>query len=259
MHIGENIRVDNFALYDVASNGNLIPLEHSASMTTTVIDNDNALAINKNFSGRLALNFPSSSQYLKKPSNQFSLYIGNIDVGNETSITIKARGFDENGAIHLDNNLQYGIWESSQTFTVNSGTTEIRATFDCIDKVKYIDFVIIFNTNAQSTITMNKLMCHDGDSEPNWNVDTSIRNANKVQITFDETYYANLYNEDSPVGLCIIRPNQNPLTLRNISASDETVLAPYMKKANEWDKPQQVLLEYLNANRQIIDIDWEEF
>lgn len=259
MHIGENIRVDNFALYDVASNGNLIPLEHNASMTTTVIDNDNALAINKNFSGRLALNFPSSSQYLKKPSNQFSLYIGNIDVGNETSITIKARGFDENGAIHLDNNLQYGIWESSQTFTVNSGTTEIRATFDCIDQVKYIDFVIIFNTNAQSTIIMNQLMCHDGDSEPNWNVDTSIRNANKVQITFDETYYANLYNEDSPVGLCIIRPNQNPLTLRNISASDETVLAPYMKKANEWDKPNQVFLEYLNANRQIIDIDWEEF
>ena len=106
---------------------------------------------------------------------------------------------------------------------------------------------------------MNQLMCHDGDSEPNWNVDTSIRNANKVQITFDETYYANLYNEDSPVGLCVIRPNQNPLTLRNISASDETVLAPYMKKANEWDKPQQVFLEYLNANRQIIDIDWEEF
>ena len=259
MHIGENIRVDNFALYDVASNGNLIPLEHNASIYTTVIDNDNALAINKNFSGRLALNFPSSSQYLKKPSNQFSLYIGNIDVGNETSITIKARGFDENGAIHLDNNLQYGIWESSQTFTVNSGTTELRATFDCIDEVKYIDFVVIFNTNAQSTIIMNQLMCHDGDSEPNWNVDTSIRNANKVQITFDETYYANFYNEDSPVGLCVIRPNQNPLTLRNISASDETVLAPYMKKANEWDKPNQVFLEYLNANRQIIDIDWEEF
>ena len=259
MHIGENIRADNFELYDVASNGNLIPLEHNASIYTTVIDNDNALAVDKHFSGKLALNFPSSSQYLKKPSNQFSLYIGNIDVGNETSITIKARGFDENGAIHLDNNLQYGIWESSQTFTVNSGTTEIRATFDCIDKVKYIDFVIIFNTNAQSTIIMNKLMCHDGDSEPNWNVDTSIRNANKVQITFDETYYANLYNEDSPVGLCIIRPNQNPLTLRNISASDETVLAPYMKSCNEWDKPQQIFLEYLNANRQIIDIDWEEF
>lgn len=259
MHIGENIRVDNFELYDVASNGNLIPLEHNASIYTTVIDNDNALVVDKHFSGQLALNFPSSSQYLKKPSNQFSLYIGNIDVGNETSITIKARGFDENGAIHLDNNLQYGIWESSQTFTVNSGTTELRATFDCIDKVKYIDFVVIFNTNAQSTIIMNQLMCHDGDSEPNWNVDTSIRNANKVQITFDETYYANLYNEDSPVGLCIIRPNQNPLTLRNISASDETVLAPYMKKANEWDKPQQVFLEYLNANRQIIDIDWEEF
>jgi len=259
MHIGENIKEDNFALYDVTSTNDLIPLEHSASMTTTVIDNDNALAINKNFSGRLALNFPSSSQYLKKPSNQFSLYIGNIDVGNETSITIKARGFDENGAIHLDNNLQYGIWESSQTFTVNSNTTELRATFDCIDTVKYIDFVVIFNTNAQSTIIMNQLMCHEGDSEPNWDIDTSIRNANKVQITFDETYYANLYNEDSPVGLCIIRPNQNPLTLRNISASDETVLAPYMKKANEWDKPNQVFLEYLNANRQIIDIDWEEF
>ena len=30
-----------------------------------------------------------------------------------------------------------------------------------------------------------------------------------------------------------------------------------MKKSTEWDKPQQVFLEYLNAKKQIIDIDWE--
>lgn len=260
MHIGENIRIDNFDLYEVDANGYLVDLEHSASLGTTIVDNDTALVVDKDFTGKLALNFPASSTYLKKTSDQFSLLIGNINVDTQTSITVKARGFDDNGAIPLVENVQYGLWEQSQTFTVSSSTTEIRATFtDCPTAVKYIDFVVIFNTATTSDIVMNKLMCYDGDSEPNWDVDVSIKNANNVQITFSETYYANLYNESSPVGLCIIRPNQKPLTLNKLYASDETVLAPYMKKSAEWDKPSQVFLEYLNANRQTIDIDWGEF
>lgn len=259
LHIGENIRADNFDLYEVDSNNNLLPLEHNATLSVVTKDNDNALQVYKGFNGKLAVNFPSSSLYVKKPSNTFSLYIGDIDVGTQTSITIRARGFDENGEIHIRNGVQYGLWADEQTFTVNSNTTDIRATFTCPNEVEYIDFVVILNSSATSTVVMKNLLCHEGNSEPNWDVDRSLVNANKVEITFDESYYANLYFEKSPVGLCIIRPNQKPFTLRKLTASDETVLAPYMKKSTEWDKPSQVFLEYLNANRQTIDIDWEEF
>ena len=259
LHIGENIRADNFDLYEVDTNNDLLPLEHNATLSVVTKDNDNALQVYKGFNGKLAVNFPSSSLYVKKPSNTFSLYIGDIDVGTQTSITIRARGFDENGEIHIRDGVQYGLWADEQTFTVNSNTKDIRATFTCPNEVEYIDFVVILNSSATSTVVMKNLLCHEGDSEPNWDVDRSLVNANKVEITFDESYYANLYFEKSPTGLCIIRPNQKPFTLRNLTASDETVLAPYMKKSTEWDKPSQVFLEYLNANRQTIDIDWEEF
>ena len=260
LHIGENIRTDNFDLYEVDSDGNLTELEHTATLSTQQWDNETALIINKGWTGKLALNFPSSSRYVKKPSDTFSLYIGKIDVDSQTSITIKARGFDENGEIHITDGIQYGIWEQSQTFTVSSTTDDIRATFTCNNKeVEYIDFVVIFNTASTSTIKMTQLMCHDGDSEPNWDVDTSIINANHTNVYFDETYYANLYFADAPVGLCIIRPYQDPFSLKILKASKETVLAPYMKKCKEWDKPSSIFLEYLNVNRQTIDIDWEEF
>lgn len=260
LHIGENIRTDNFDLYEVDSNDNLIDLEKDAELSTVRWDDDIALKVDKNYTnGKLAVNFPSTSAYLKKPSNTFSLYIGKIDVDTQTSITIKARGFDENGAIHTKEGIQYGLWEQTQTFTVNSSTKDLRASFTCTDEVEYIDFVVIFNTNAQSHIRMTQLMCHEGNTEPSWDVDYSIINANNITIMFDETYYANLYDEIAPIGLCVIRPLKTPFTLRELSASKETVLAPYMKKCKEWDKPKNVFLEYLNSKAQKIDIEWEKF
>lgn len=261
LHIGQNIRTDNFELYEVDSNGWLNELNHDATMETTTSNGETALLIHKNYgTGKLALNFPSSSRYVKKPSNTFSLLIGDIDADTQTSITIKARGFDENGEIHLNNNLQYGIWESSQTFSVSSSTEELRATFTCNNpNVKYLDFIVIFNTQTTSDVTLGQFMLYEGDALLNHDIDTSIKYANNVEISFYETYYANLYDEDSPVGLCVIRPNQKSIGLRTIGASDETVFAPYMKKCSEWDKPSQIMLEYLYAKQQVIDINWEEF
>ena len=260
LHIGENIRADNFELYEVDDEGNIVELTHNAALYTSKWDNENALIVDKNFTGKLALNFPDDTLYVKKPADTFSLLIGKIDVDNQTSITVKARGFDENGEIQVKEGVQYGIWEQAQTFTVNSNTEEIRATFtDCPKEVKYIDFIVIFNTATTSEIKMTQFMCYEGDSEPNWDIDTSMKYANDVEVLFDETYYANIYFEDSPVGLCVIRPTQEPFALNTLKASAETVLAPYMKKSKEWDKPENVFLEYLNAKRQTIDINWEEF
>ena len=257
LHIGENIRLDNFELYEADSNQNIGDVATNSQLGILNIDNDNALQIYKEDTD-LALNFPSYSSYVERVNDTFTLSIDYLDCPFE-NIKIKARGFDDKGAVPVKDNIQYGIWE--QTVTVEVDTTAIdsvRATFTgCPSEVKYLDFVIFF-TGANSTdIVLKDLMYYDGDAILNHDVDTSRVFAEQVTINFADTYFANIYNDKDNCGLCIARPNQEPFTLTSLKASSETVLIPYMKKATEWDKPQQVFLEYLNAKQQVIDIDWE--
>ena len=257
LHIGENIRLDNFELYEADNNQNIGDVATNSQLGILNIDNDNALQIYKEDTD-LALNFPSYSSYVERVNDTFTLSIDYLDCPFE-QIKIKARGFDDKGAVPVKPNIQYGIWE--QTVTVEVDTTAIdsvRATFTgCPSEVKYLDFVIFF-TGANSTdIVLKDFMYYDGDAILNHDVDTSRVFAEQVTINFADTYFANIYNDKDNCGLCIARPNQEPFTLTTLSASSETVLIPYMKKATEWDKPQQVFLEYLNAKQQVIDIDWE--
>lgn len=257
LHIGENIRLDNFELYEADSNQNIGDVATNSQLGILHIDNDNALQIYKDDTN-LALNFPSYSSYVERVNDTFTLSIDYLDCpfGN---IKIKARGFDDKGAVPVKDNIQYGIWEQTVDVKVDTTATDsVRATFtNCPSEVKYIDFVIFF-TGANSTdIIMKDLMYYDGDAILNHDVDTSRVFAEQVTINFADTYFANIYNNKDNCGLCIARPNQEPFTLTSLKASSETVLIPYMKKATEWDKPQQVFLEYLNAKQQVIDIDWE--
>lgn len=257
LHIGENIRLDNFELYEADSNQNIGEVATNSQLGILNIDNDNALQIYKDDTN-LALNFPSYSSYVERVNDTFTLSIDYLDCPFE-NIKIKARGFDEKGAVPVKDNIQYGIWEQTVTVEVDTTATDsVRATFTgCPSEVKYIDFVIFF-TGANSTdIILKDLMYYDGDAILNHDVDTSRAFAEQVTINFADTYFANIYDENSSCGLCIARPYQEPFTLTSLKASSETVLIPYMKKSTEWDKPQQVFLEYLNAKQQVIDIDWE--
>ena len=257
LHIGENIRLDNFELYEADSNQNIGDVATNSQLGILNIDNDNALQIYKEDTD-LALNFPSYSSYVERVNDTFTLSIDYLDCPFE-NIKVKARGFDEKGAVPVKDNIQYGIWE--QTVTVEVDTTAIdsvRATFTgCPSEVKYLDFVIYFTGANSADIILKDLMYYDGDAILNHDIDTSRAFAEQVTINFADTYFANIYNDKDNCGLCIARPNQEPFTLTSLKASSETVLIPYMKKATEWDKPQQVFLEYLNAKQQVIDIDWE--
>ena len=259
LHIGQNIKVDNFKLYKVGGNGYVDELENEtdATLGITTVNNDNALVVYKNVNSKVALNFPSYSNYVKRVGDTFTLSIDYVD-STESSMTIKARGFDERGAVPCIDGIQYGIWEQTQTVSIDTQETdEIRATFTgCPSEVKYLDFIITFNSNSTSEVILKDFMYYEGDSVINHDVDTSLLYAEQVEVVFDETYYANIYNEKDSYGLCIIRPSQHKFSLRSIYADKETVFVPYMKKASEWDKPSQVFLEYLNAKRQVIDIDW---
>lgn len=257
LHIGENIRLDNFELYEADSNQNIGDVATNSQLGILNIDNDNALQIYKDDTN-LALNFPSYSSYVERVNDTFTLSIDYLDCPFE-NIKIKARGFDEKGAVPVKPNIQYGIWE--QTVTVEVDTTAIdsvRATFTgCPAEAKYLDFVIYFTGVNSTDIVLKDFMYYDGDAILNHDVDTSRVFAEQVTINFADTYFANIYNDKDNCGLCIARPYQEPFTLTTLNASSETVLIPYMKKATEWDKPQQVFLEYLNAKQQVIDIDWE--
>ena len=257
LHIGENIRLDNFELYEAESNYDIGDIATNSEMGILNIDNENALQIYKDDTN-LALNFPSYSHYVERINNIFTLLISYLDCPFE-NVTIKARGFDERGAVPVKDGVQYGIWEQIVNVTVDTTAPDsIRATFTgCPAEVKYLDFLIFFEGNNSEDIILKNIMYYEGDSQINYDVDTSRLYAEQVEIHFADTYFANLYNENESVGLCIARPYQEPFSLRSIYASNETVLIPYMKKCSQWDKPEQVFLEYLNANRQIIDIDWE--
>ena len=257
LHIGQNIKLDNFELYQVDSNNNIGEVATESQLGILNIDNDNALQIYKDDS-KIGLNFPSYSSYVERVNDTFTLSIDYLDCPFET-IQIKARGFDDKGAVPVKDGIQYGIWEQTVTVEVDTTATDsVRATFtNCPSEVKYLDFLIIFNGANSTDIIMKDLMYYDGDAIINHDIDTSRVYAEQVEVQFADTYYANIYNDKSNCGLCIGRPYQEPFSLRKLTASNETVLIPYMKNCKEWDKPSQVFLEYLNANRQVIDIDWE--
>ena len=254
LHIGENIRLDNFELYQADSSNNVGEVATDSQMGITQIDNENALVIVKE-DNPLALNFPSYSSYVERVNDTFTLSIDYIDT-TLTNIKVKARGFDDRGCVPVYDGIQYGIWEQIQTATVNND--KIKVTFtNCPSEVKYIDFVMIFTGSNDTDIILKDFMYYDGDAELNHETDTSRLYAEQVEVHFADTYYANIYNDKDNCGLCVIRPYQEPFSLNSIYASSETVFAPYMKKSTDWDKPKQIFLEYLNAKKQIIDIDWE--
>ena len=120
----------------------------------------------------------------------------------------------------------------------------------------------IFDWNGSvidgNEVILNDIMLYEGeDIEIEHKNDNSEFNASQVEIKFNETYYANLYDEDAPCGLCIVRPYKEKFTLKQLSRANETVLIPYMKKCSEWDKPENVFIEYFNSKEQIINVDWE--
>lgn len=259
LSIGQNIKTDNFTLSNIDGNNNEMELTTNAELTTVMANNEKAIRMIKNEGGKVGLNFPTSPNYVRKPGNTFSLLLGYIMNHNEEEITIKARGFDDKGKVPVKEELQYGIWESSQTFALaDSGEAdEIRATFTNVpSEVKYVDFILIFDNGSTSDVIINQIMLYEGDSEVGYEIDTSKSNAALAEINFDETCYACLY-DDSPAGLAILRPNKKKFTLRKLEASPETVIIPYMKKYAEHDAVENIILEYFNSCSQIIDVDWE--
>lgn len=262
-NIGENIKTDNFKLYHI-ENHNIKDGNYDMNLNNTVDNGKKAIQITSNDSNHtIGLNFPASPVYVKKPASSFSLLIDNFKCyeGNH-SYYIKCRGFDENGCINSVNNIQYGIWEDIKKVDLNgdfnTGET-IRVSFNNVpNEVKYIDFIIEMPFYDGGEVILNDIMLYEGkDIEIEHKNDNSEFNASQVEIKFNETYYANLYDEDAPCGLCIVRPYKEKFTLKQLSRANETVLIPYMKKCSEWDKPENVFIEYFNSKEQIINVDWE--
>ena len=289
LYIGQNIRLDNFELVTLnkdnvedeenpvpdncltlidgssstddssTCSGKMMGDEVPADMDTEIVNNETAIKVDMGTEIRRGLVFPSTTSYVRKPGSTFSLLIGYFLQHGIVGLEVKARGFDDNGKIKVVEELQYGIWEDTQYVPLGEEGTpqEIRVTFtDVPDNVKYVDFTLVIIGNGGEAI-LNQIMLYEGDSTVKHEVDTSKANAALVEINFDETYYACLYDDDAPCGLCIVRPDKKKFTLRSLEASDETVIIPYMKKYAEHDAVENIMLEYFNSKNQILDVDWE--
>ena len=267
LHIGEDIRLDNFDLCLVDTFYNeYYDASHTSTITTKVVDNENAIDLKMNLDSKIAVIFPTDA-YVRKPCPTFSLLLGYLVQHNVSDLKIKARGYGDNGKVKEKEEYQYGVWEEIHTVTLGEEgePDEIRVTFkDVPDAVKYIDFMLIF-TGSDGDAVFKQIMLYEGDSDDgenennqSYDIDRSLANAVATEIAFNETYYACLYDDDSPCGLAICRPNKQSFTLRSLTRSKETVLIPYMKNYSEYDAVEKVFLEYLNSKDQIVNVEWKE-
>ena len=182
-------------------------------------------------------------------------------VSYDYNAVVVCRGYDERGVLD-----DARIWESSVVTTVNTHDRKLVAKFsDVPNNVKYIDFVIVFNDENIKRLEISKIMLYDGLEDAMYTEDTREDNLDKITINFDKNYYCNYYNssKNDPVGLSIIRPTFEGISLRKLPApkiTDDdgnqgvTVLYPYLKKADEENKPENVAIEYLNSTNQTIKL-----
>lgn len=77
-------------------------------------------------------------------------------------------------------------------------------------------------------------------------------------INFTNTYYTLLYpSNDTTKGLQVIRPNKDTINTKNILKSNKTVFAPFYNPDIKEDRPENIVLEYLNFHSQNIKITQE--
>lgn len=72
------------------------------------------------------------------------------------------------------------------------------------------------------------------------------------QVFFKDRPYCLMHNRDSSVGLAVIRPTYNPIHLNKIDKDNVTVIAPYLKEADDFDEPQNLASEYILMKEQKI-------
>ena len=260
LHIGENIRTDNFKLYEMSETNRIVDEDLTSTIEVTNVNHIPSIHVNKQSNKIIGLNFSASPYLVKKPSDDtFSLSMEHLYVQGADSIKVKIRGFDDRGVVYCDNNIQYGLYEHTQTVPVFNGQWQsISGQFLNLPRsVKYIDFTIILPTGV-TDFKMNNIMLYNGDSEIGHAVDTSTEIAKNTMINFDETYISCLYNEDDPFGLAFFRMDKDSFTLNKLYKAEETVIVPYMKVARECDDIENIFLEYLNSNDQVVDISWED-
>lgn len=267
LHIGENINTDNFRLNDFSYDSTRvdpywIDLYTGEGKLESIIEpktDDFALHITSD--SACAINFPLEGDFIDKPSSTFSVLLDNIR-GTVPS-KLKLRGFENTDKMPIDgSDYQVGAYSQVQDITVTyddvRDTERGRAfvTFNNVPStIKCIDFVLIYDTTDVDS-TINRLMLQDGDMEMEYSVDTSEFNAYQTEIAFDKTYYCNYFNEYDDYGLCIMRPKRDSITLKSITASSLTILAPYFKRATDHDAVNKLLLEYINQNEQTIGVNW---
>lgn len=242
-NIGENILPNNFRAYEPS----LDEISYSTRLDNEWIDeiNDYSLSI-KDENKNVNINFPTEGSFLEKPSSEFTFSIQYIK--GDTPNKVMVRGFKDKSKLETQ-------FTQEQVLTLNNEW--LSATFSGVPtEIKYIDFILIYEDLTTSNI--GKLMLNDGDTVISYEEDTTdYSNASSI-IEFDKTYYVNIYNDYSPVGLSIMRPFKDSINFLEIPSSNLTILAPYLRNDVDINKPQNLLIEYVESHEQEVNIDsWQ--
>lgn len=73
-------------------------------------------------------------------------------------------------------------------------------------------------------------------------------------VGFNKNTYVNLYKVDEEDYLQVIRTSTNPFEIHSLSKNDETVLVPHIMGECEWDKPENIFVEYITQTEQFTTI-----
>lgn len=110
----------------------------------------------------------------------------------------------------------------------------------------------LIKVDDDNPLYMTELMLIDGEFKEYHAPNEAM---NESSIEFINNSYANVYsNTRDGDYLQIIRPTKTPFTTKNLTRATETVLVPHLVGETDFDKPQNIFMEYINQTEQVTNI-----
>lgn len=195
------------------------------------------------------LTFPKTK--ISITQNTLTFYIGHIKSRLPSILYFKFYGYD------LKNNLisEYTSdrWVITTEYTEQYETFTVPFTTDknVEDLDTYQMEVYLIGVDSEKPLYMNKLQLNEGDKIE---YHTPNEEQTDVQIGLRNTLFANIYNNNGNF-LQIIRPNQESFTLKKLTPSKTTILAPHLDSEPDIDNATAIFYEYMYQKEQVIGVE----
>ncbi len=142
-------------------------------------------------------------------------------------------------------------WVVDDTYSTYHETFDIPLEF--IEQSVYYQIELrTYNVTSENPLYFREVMFNEGEFELEHHVSNEAMK--NVDIGFNKSSYANLYNDTLETYLQVIRPNRDAITTGELTGSSCTVLAPHIPSESSVDDPINLFLEFINQTDQRIDV-----